>query len=320
MEFLKNLFENVTANIVATVLMSFIVVVMGWLGFKKSPEGGDSKALSSVKIRNGNYVAIDGDGNQVHQYTTQTTTNINQNYGAQRAQVTGDDTSEFAWAVVLGVIVIGGILTAARYLHHITQLPLWAGGITTVGSLIFLAWQRASYSAVARKKVLVSVLTLAASSIFFSKTINTVQSVNNTYSLGRVAQEVESTIPTDAGWMTAFFKRTGTFLISEDSTYRVALVLALMGLTFSALVFVMALQRVLGAMLLPSTSAGHVYRWKTINALNNSFVESKYWGYGLLILVSYGLWWTTTDLGAEFWVQRFIDFQELVKNLADTAQ
>lgn len=180
MEFLKNLFENVTANIVATVLMSFIVVVMGWLGFKKSPEGGDSKALSSVKIRNGNYVAIDGDGNQVHQYTTQTTTNINQNYGAQRAQVTGDDTSEFAWAVVLGVIVIGGILTAARYLHHITQLPLWAGGITTVGSLIFLAWQRASYSAVARKKVLVSVLTLAASSIFFSKTINTVQSVNNT--------------------------------------------------------------------------------------------------------------------------------------------
>lgn len=320
MEFLKTLFENVTANIFATALMSSIVVVMGWLGFKKTPEGGDSKALSSVKIRNGNYVAIDGGGNQVHQYTTHTTTNINQNYGAQRAQATGDDTSEFVLVLGLGVIVIGGILTAARYLHHIIQLPLWAGGTTIIGALIFLVWQRNSYSTAALKKVLVSVLTLAASSIFFSQTITTVQSTDNTYSLGRVAQEIDVTIPVDSGWMTTFFKRVETFLMSEDSTYRVALVLAFMGLTFSALVFVLALQRVLGAMLLPSTSAGRVYRWKTINVLNNSFVESKYWGYGLLILVACGLWWTVTDPGAEFWVQRFTDFQELIKNLADTAQ
>ena len=320
MEFLKNLFDNVTANIVATVLMSFAVVVMGWLGVKKTSEEEASNALSSVKVHNGNYVAIDGNGNQVHQYTTQTTTNINQNYGAQRAQETGDDTSAFVLVVALGAIVIGGLLTAARYLHHIIQLPLWVGGITIIGALLFVVWQRASYSSAALKKVVASMFTLAASSIFFSQTINTVQSVNNTYSLGRVAQEVEATIPVDAGWMTAFFKRAGTFLISDDFTYRVALVLAPIGLIFSALVFVLALQRALGAMLLPSTSAGHVYRWKAINALNNVFVESKYWGYGLIILTSCGLWWVVTDPGAEFLVQRLTEVQELMKNLIETAQ
>lgn len=320
MEFLKNLFENVTANIVATVLMSLAVVVMGWLGIRKTSEEEASNALSSVKVHNGNYVAIDGNGNQVHQYTTQTTTNINQNYGAQRAQETGDDTSEFVLVGALSVIVIGGLLTAARYLHHIIQLPLWVGGITIIGALLFVAWQWASYSAAALKKVAASMLTLLVSSIFFSQTINTVQSVNNTYSLGRVAQEVEATIPVDAGWLTAFGKRAGTFLMSDDFTYRVALVLAPIGLIFSALVFAMALQRVLGAMLLPSTSAGYVYRRKAINALNNAFVESKYWGYGLIILTSCGLWWVVTDSGADFLVQRLTEFQELMKNLIETAQ
>lgn len=319
MESFKNIFESVTADIIATSLMSLVVAVMGWLGIRKTSEGEGSKALSSVKVHNGNYVAIDGDGNQVHQYTTQTTTNINQNYGAQRAQETGDDSSELVLMVLLSVIVIGGLLTAARYLQHIIQLPLWVGGITVVGALLFVIWQRASYSTAALKKVVASMLALTTSSIFFSWTINSVQSADNTYSLGRVAQEVEATIPVDAGWLTALFKRAGTFLMSDEFTYQVALVLALMGLTFSALVFVMALQRVLGAMLLPSTSAGHVYRRKTINALNNVFVESKCWGYGLLILASCGLWWSVTDSGAEFWVQRFVELQEFVKSLAETA-
>lgn len=320
MEFLKGLFENVTANIVASIFMSLAVVVMGWLGFKKNSEGQGADASSSVRVSNGNYVAIDGDGNQVQQYTTQTTTNISQNYGAQRAQATGDDTSEFVLVIGLGVAVIGGLLTATQYLHHLIQLPLWVGGVASIGALLFVAWQRASYSAAALKKTVTALLALMVSSVFFSGTINTVQSTDNTYSLGRVTKEIEATIPVDAGWMTKFLKRAGTFLMAEDFTYRVALVLALIGLTLSALVFVMAIQRVLGAMLLPSTSAGRIYRWKTINALNNAFVESKCWGYALLILVSCGLWWIVTDPGAEFWVQRFIEFQDVVKNLADTAQ
>lgn len=81
-------------------------------------------------------------------------------------------------------------------------------------------------------------------------------------------------------------------------------ILAIVGITLSVTIFIMAFQRVLGSLLIPATSAGYVYKWKALNVLNNVFVNSKIWGYCLMIASVIFLWWSVTDPGAELVLAR----------------
>ena len=78
--------------------------------------------------------------------------------------------------------------------------PLWIALITAVISIAAWVLQRSRYSSAARNKMLLSNLTLFASSLFFSKTINAIQEPGSAHSLGRVADEIEkSFLPIQGG-------------------------------------------------------------------------------------------------------------------------
>lgn len=221
--------------------------------------------------------------------------------------------------IFAGIVVTGGLITAMKYLHYLVNIPLWIAFATAVISIGAWLLQRNLYSSAARNKMLLSNATLIISSLFFSKTISSIQESTNTHSLGHVAREIEKNIPSDAGWLTKFFNRASEFFRANNGEYRFSFILALLGLALSATIFTMALQRILGSLLIPSTSAGYVYQQKILNALNNVFVNSKIWGYCLMIAFAIIFWWSVTDSGAEFWLERVSKLGEVIKHASETA-
>lgn len=318
MDFLKDVLSGLTVEILSAIGTVAIAAIIGYFGWSKKTDADQSNVNASVKVRNGDYIAIDGNGNQVQKIQKIQTTNITNKYGAQRTQEAGDG-SDIALALFAGVAAVGGLVTAVRYFHYFASAPLWIALITAVISIAAWVLQQSRYSSAARNKMLLSNLTLFTSSLFLSKTINAIQEPDSAHSLGRVADEIEKIIPADSGWLTKFISRAGEFFKADSGEYRLVFILALVGITLSVTIFIMAFQRVLGSLLIPATSAGYVYKWKALNVLNNVFVNSKIWGYCLMITSVIFLWWSVTDPGAEFWLEQIRKVGEAIKHAAETA-
>lgn len=323
LSWLSGLFDNVLANLVASGIAAILVLFFGVMGIKKKPQTGEK--IVSVD-NSGNYVGeINGSNNQVTQTNTHIdnsirTNTVNKNYGAQSQASSDDDTFLIFAGAVLG---LGVILTATLYLHYLIAIPLWvAGTVLLVGGLFF--WKQENlYSVAAKSKTYLSGFTLATTAVLLSLTIFTVQNPQNLYSLGRLSQQIETQVPESAGWLKSIIARTGELSFDGTMETKVILGVGVLGFIIAAGLFLMALTRVLGSLLLPATSNGRTFGkyivGRTLNNFNSDFVKSKVWGYAAILFFSVLIFFLTTDQGVELLFHLGDQISDIAKRIVETA-
>lgn len=313
---LSSLFDNVLANFIAAGVAGLLGTIAVATGIRKHKAGAPETTVNN----SGNYVGNVGNGSTVHQDNTQDSynTTINNNFGNQQNPATAGDTETplvFAGAIAL----IGVILTGAKYLGLLVGIPLWSGGILLALSTGFFLFQRAYYSSAATGKAVMAWVTLAITSVAFSASIFAVQNPNSQYSLGHLSQVTERAVQPTDGWLTAIFNRISAFFRDTTPAEKIGLYIGLLVLGIMTALFIAAILRVLGSMLIPASSNGRVFKFKILQNLNNNFIESKWWGYLLASVASLALWFLATDTGTEWVLNVFQQVQDFINNLVKTA-
>lgn len=313
---LSSLFDNVLANLIAAGVAGLLGTIALATGIRKHKAGAPETTVNN----SGNYVGNVGNGSTVHQDNTRDShnTTINNSFGNQQNPATTGDT-ETPLVFVGAIALIGVILTGAKYLGLLVGIPLWSGGILLALSIGFFLFQRAYYSSAATGKAFMAWVTLAITSLAFSASIFAVQNPNSQYSLGHLSQVTERAVQPTDGWLTAIFNRIGAFFNAATLAEKLGLYTGVLVVGIMTALFISAILRVLGSMLIPASSNGKVFKSKFLQNLNNNFVKSKWWGYLITAVASLALWFIATDAGAEWLLNLFNQIGEFIQRLAETA-
>lgn len=314
-EILSDIPGNVIANIIATAIISILGVLAGRAGSRS--KDNDKNAVID---NSGNYIStMGGDVYNNKIYTNSFNTEIVKNFGIQRNESTQESDDSTVLIFVGSLILIGIILSGVKYLRIFAYAPLWCGGVLILLGVVFFLKQKIYYSFATKTRAVVAWLVLGLVSMAFSGSISAVQNPNSQYSLGHLSQVTERAVHPHAGWLTAMGQRTGAFFTDTSSSEKIGLYIALLVLATTTALFISAICRVLGAMLIPASSNGKVFKSKFLQNLNNNFIESKWWGYLLASVASLALWFLATDTGTEWVLNVFQQVQDFINNLVKTA-
>ena len=215
--------------------------------------------------------------------------------------------------------MIGIILSGTKYLELLVTIPLWCGLFLIFLSIVFFSKQRKYYSVAAKKNTVIAWVVLAVISVAFSASIFAVQNTDSQYSLGHLSQVTERAVSSQDGWLEAIAHRGVAFFNYTTTAEKIGLYIGIFVLAILTGLFITAMCRVLGSMLIPASSDGKIFKSKFLQSLNNNFVNSKWWGYLIASGASLALWFLATDVGAEWLLNLFNQIGEFIQHLAETA-